>query len=134
MEVPAINASVQKPQVSAENRSLSSLNYDAFLKLLVAEMQNQDPTQPVDTSQYMSQLASFATVEQGIQSNARLDQIISSLALSQSTGIVGKTVTSADGSISGVVDSIQVLSDNIRAVLHNGSTLLLGPGVIVSQP
>ena len=37
----------------------STLDYSAFLRLLIAEMKNQDPTKPMDSAQYVAQLASF---------------------------------------------------------------------------
>jgi len=134
MPVSAINpAAAQTSSASSSTTSLKSLNYDAFLQLLVTEMKNQDPTEPTDTSEYMAQLASFASVEQEIQTNSRLDKILSSLAMTQATGAIGKTVTSADGSTSGVVSSVKFYTDSVKAILQDGSELTLGPGVTVSQ-
>lgn len=134
MPVSAVG-SIQAPATTAsETRSLESLNYNAFLNLLVAEMKNQDPTKPTDTSQYMAQLASFASVEQGIQTNARLDKIISSLGTVQATGVIGKLVTSSDGAISGIAESVQYFADSVSVKLTDGSTIKLGPGVTVAQP
>ena len=130
---PVNQASAQATTPSSSNISLQTLNYDAFLQLLVSEMKNQDPTEPTDTSQYMSQLASFASVEQEIQTNARLDKILSSLSMTQATGAIGKTITSADGSVSGVVTSVKLYSDSVKAILQNGAEVTFGPGVTVSQ-
>ena len=47
----------------------ASVDYNAFLQLLIAQMKNQDPTKPMDSAQLMSQLASFSNVEQGIKIN-----------------------------------------------------------------
>jgi flagellar basal-body rod modification protein FlgD len=128
------------PVASAGSASLSStngadsayLNYDAFLQLLVAEMQNQDPTQPMDSAQYMGQLASFSAVEQGIKTNSKLDDMMTSLALSQADGLIGRTATSADGSKTGMIKSIEIGSGYSLAVLENGDKVLLGPGVTIS--
>ena len=134
MPVSAVNpAAAQATASSSSAISLKSLNYDAFLQLLVSEMKNQDPTEPTDTSEYMAQLASFASVEQEIQTNARLDKILSSLSMTQATGAIGKTVTSADGSVSGVVTSVKFFSDSVKAILQDGTEITIGPGVTVSQ-
>ena len=61
----------------------NSLGSDAFLKLLVVQLQNQDPTNPMDTSQYMSQFAQLSSVEQAMQTNTKLDSLLSSQSLSQ---------------------------------------------------
>ena len=54
----------------------AGVDYNSFLKLLVASMQKQDPTQPNDPAQTMSQLASFSNVEQSIKLNDKLDKLL----------------------------------------------------------
>jgi flagellar basal-body rod modification protein FlgD len=109
-----------------------SLDYDAFLQLLIAQMKNQDPTKPADPSQFISQLASFSGVEQAIKTNNKLDSLMTSMALSQAEGLIGHTVASADGSVSGTVLGIRVISGGAVAILDNGTELPLAAGVTVS--
>ena len=105
----------------------------ASLKLLVAELQNQDPTNPTDPTQYLSQIASFSAVGQTVQTNQKLDTMITTNALQQADTAIGRTVTSADGTISGKVSSASIGSDGtITAKLANGTTLALGSGVTIS--
>ena len=61
-------------------------------------MKNQDPTKPMDSAQFVAQLASFSSVEQAVKTNAKLDAMMSALALSQAEGFIGRTIISADGS------------------------------------
>lgn len=111
----------------------ATVDYNSFLKLLVAQLQNQDPTSPADPTQYMSQLASFSAVGQTIQTNAKLDTLLTSNALSLAEGTVGRTVTSADGATSGVVKSVAIGTGGAAvASLDSGKTLTLGSGVKVS--
>lgn len=110
----------------------NSIDYNAFLQLLVAQLQNQDPTQPMDSTAYMSQLASFSQVEQQVASNAKLESLLAASALQSANLALGHTVTSADGSISGKVSSVEITSDGPLAQLSNGKSLLIGPGVTVS--
>src|SRR3954453_6665777 len=86
------------------------LDQDAFLKLLMAQMQNQDPLAPTDSSQMMSQMAQFTSVEQ----LTKLTTSITALQLGQdftgSVALIGKSVTyrGADGKdASGVVTSVK---------------------------
>src|SRR3954452_7093013 len=86
------------------------LGQDAFLKLLMAQMQNQDPLAPTDSSQMMSQMAQFTSVEQ----LTKLTSSITALQLGQdftgSVALIGKSVTyrGADGKdASGVVTSVK---------------------------
>ncbi|KAB2943262.1 MAG: flagellar hook assembly protein FlgD [Hyphomicrobium sp.] len=112
--------------------SAASLDYTAFLRLLIAQMQNQDPTDPADPAEWMGQIASFSNVEQAIQTNAKLDALMTSMALSQVDGLIGHTVTAGDGSVSGKVASVRIITGGAVAILENGKELLLGEGVKVS--
>ncbi|RCW82252.1 flagellar hook assembly protein FlgD [Phyllobacterium bourgognense] len=108
------------------------VDYQAFLKLLVAEMKNQDPTEPMDATQQISQLAQFSSVEQAVQTNTKLDQLLASSSLSQADGIIGRTVTSADGKVSGVVESVRIYSDGMIATLVGGAQLPITAGIVIS--
>jgi flagellar basal-body rod modification protein FlgD len=111
----------------------STIDYNTFLQLMIAEMKYQDPTNPTDTSQYMSQFAQFSTVEQGIKTNTKLDNLLSSQALSQADSLIGRTATSPDGGVSGTIASITVSSKGATtATLSDGRTLALGDGVTIS--
>ncbi|MBR2535436.1 MAG: flagellar hook assembly protein FlgD [Hyphomicrobium sp.] len=122
---------------TAANDSVSAtkptLGYDDFLKLLLAQMQNQDPLKPIDSTEYVSQLATFSNVEQGIKQNAKLDQILITSNLSQAGNAIGKVVTSADGTISGVVRSVRIDDLGATALLANGKEIELTSGVTISQ-
>ena len=74
--------------------SLSS-NFDNFLNLLMTQLRNQDPTAPLDTNQFTSQLVQFTSVQQQINTNASLTQLIQATQgsnLLQATSLVGQTV------------------------------------------
>ncbi|MGF6172732.1 flagellar hook assembly protein FlgD [Ensifer sp. 4252] len=109
----------------------AALNYESFLKLLVAQMKNQDPTQPMDATQQIAQLATFSQVEQTIKTNKNLESLLQRTSLSEADAVIGKTVTNADGTITGVVKEVKLYSDGIIAVLDSGKELVIGPGVKV---
>ncbi|WP_407117675.1 flagellar hook assembly protein FlgD [Bradyrhizobium sp. LMG 9283] len=116
--------------------SSNSVDYNTFLQLLVAEMKNQDPTNPMDTSQYMSQFAQLSTVEQAMQTNSKLDALLSSQSLSQANGLIGKTVSFTDStgaSFSGKIASVSINSDGSIATLQDGTKVAVGPGLTISQ-
>jgi flagellar basal-body rod modification protein FlgD len=112
-------------------KSKTAVDYDSFLKLLIAQMKNQDPTQPMDSTQYVAQLATFAQVEQTVQSNTKLDQILQSSALSQADSVIGRSITSADGSVTGTVAEVRLASTGLIAILGDGTEVPVGPGVTV---
>ncbi len=92
---------------------------DVFMKLLVAQMRYQDPSNPVDSSQMMSQTATFSQVE-------KLEQLVtqnaSMLVLQESAtagALVGRTATYTDttgASKTGVVSSVRLASRNSEAI------------------
>ncbi|HTW28990.1 MAG TPA: flagellar hook capping FlgD N-terminal domain-containing protein, partial [Acetobacteraceae bacterium] len=60
------------------NNALSSLdgNFTDFLNMLMTQLQNQDPTSPMDSDQFTSELVQFASVEQQIDTNQSLTSLI----------------------------------------------------------
>jgi flagellar basal-body rod modification protein FlgD len=84
------SASGSVPQGSSGLDSLT--NEQTFLELLVAQLQNQDPTSPQDGTQFVSQLAQFSSLEQEIQMRTDLDTI-SGILTSNSTAAPPATST-----------------------------------------
>lgn len=98
-------------------------------------MKNQDPTSPTDMAQYMSQFAQLSQVEQSIQTNTKLDALLSNSALSQAEGLIGRTATftSEDGqSTTGKIVSVSIIQGGAVAKLENGVQVQLGPGITIS--
>lgn len=123
----------QQTNTTADTKATGpGVDYQTFLKLLVAQMKNQDPTQPMDATQQVTQLAQFSSVEQAVQTNSKLDQLLASSSLQQADGIIGRTVTSADGKTSGVVESVRIYNDGMIATLKGGATLPITAGIVVS--
>lgn len=116
---------------TASDEKTATLNYENFLKLLVAQMKNQDPTEPMDSTQQMAQLATFSQVEQTIKTNKNLESLLQRTSLQEANSVIGRTVTSDDGKISGVVKEVTLYNDGIVATLDSGKTLIIGPGVKV---
>ncbi|AMA56362.1 MULTISPECIES: flagellar hook assembly protein FlgD [unclassified Bradyrhizobium] len=136
MNVTSATDTTSKSSNSTTTTSSNSVDYNTFLQLLVAEMKYQDPTNPMDTAQYMSQFAQLSTVEQAMQTNSKLDALLSSQSLSQANGLIGKTVSFTDAtgaSFTGKVVSVSINSDGSIATLENGTKVAVGPGLTISQ-
>jgi len=87
------------------------LGKDDFLKLLVAQLQNQDPTNPTDSSTWMAQLAQYSSLEQMTNVAGSVGQLVTASSLTQSVDLLGHelTFTRADGSTgTGVADSLSI--------------------------
>ncbi|TCT07950.1 flagellar hook assembly protein FlgD [Aquabacter spiritensis] len=118
----------QNPASAAKSQPKTA-DYEAFLKLLVTQLKNQDPSKPMDSTQYLAQLASFSQVEQSVAANSKLDSLLTASALQNADAAIGRTVTSADGTVSGAVASVRITSDAPVAVLADGREVTLGDGV-----
>ena len=113
-----------------------------FLTLLVAQLQNQDPMNPTDPTQFVSQLAQFSTVEQLTQSNSTLNNIssgVTSLGLGQYVGLINQpisaTMTSLTIPTSGSpaamtfnVTTTGLSNVNVAITNANGTLVELDPG------
>lgn len=89
------NATASNQAASTTAADSLNENFDLFLSLLTTQLQNQDPLDPMDTSEMTSQLVQFTSVEQTIATNTNLEQLIS-LTRSQTSGnavdYIGKEV------------------------------------------
>lgn len=120
-------------QTSSTSQSSTTLDYNDFLKLMIAQLQNQDPLNPTDTNQFMSQIAEFSNVEQGINANSKLDQLLVNSNISQASTMIGLVITGTDGT-SGVVQSVRIDSSGSTAILTNGTQVPITAGVSIGYP
>lgn len=129
----AANATSSSSASSTASKAAAkaSLDYDSFLKLLIAQMKNQDPTNPMDATEQISQLATFSQVEQTIQTNSNLETLITGNALTNASSYIGKTITSADEKTTGIVASVRVYSDTMVATTTDGKEIPITVGVRV---
>jgi len=84
------------PAQSTDPLSSLSSNFGDFLNLLLTQLQNQDPTSPMDANSFTSELVEFSSVEQQINTNTSLGQLIQltqAADVTQSSAILGKQVT-----------------------------------------
>jgi flagellar basal-body rod modification protein FlgD len=117
------------------SQSANMIDYSGFLQLLIAQMRNQDPTNPTDSTEYMSQLAQLSSVEQAVQTNAKLDTLLSTSAMSQAEGLIGRTASFTDESgtsTTGKIKEVYIIQGGAVATLENGVKVSLGPGITIS--
>jgi flagellar basal-body rod modification protein FlgD len=107
-DVSSVLSTTTASAASAQvNNSLSSLasNFQSFLSLLTTQLQNQDPTNPMDTNQFTQQLVQMTGVQQQLLTNNLLTTLVAQGqgGLSNSVSYIGKTVqaTDADQKLSG---------------------------------
>lgn len=109
------NVTSETGSTTATNQSQTEKTKQMFLKILVAEMQYQDPTNPTDNTEYVKEMASLSQVES-------LQNMQSSIEESTSNAMAGKyvTVTDDDGNtVEGKVEYVTTV-DNVKKVSING--------------
>jgi flagellar basal-body rod modification protein FlgD len=79
----------------------STVDTSMFLKLLVAQVSHQDPMQPTDSSQWLSQMAQMSSVEQLTNLSKTSTSAAKDAAVSRAVSLLGRTATYLNGSLSG---------------------------------
>lgn len=88
------------------------MDKDAFLKLLVTQLKNQDPMKPMQDTEFIGQMAQFSSLEQMQNMNKQMEAQNNFAQLSQASSLIGKDVTLVTNgddaqTITGVVDEIR---------------------------
>lgn len=144
--VDSVSSSSSSSSSSSTSSATTSADstYDMFLQLLVTQLQNQNPLDPMDPTEFTEQLATYSSLEQQIETNDSLSDILSQLqssssALANGTGYIGRTVD-ADTDTLNVADDGTVTADwrytldsdatsvTLKIVDADGNTVWSGTG------
>ncbi len=131
----------------ATNKANASneMNQDMFLQLMITQLQNQDPLEPMDNSEFLAQQATFTQVNSLQEMNQKLETYgeallsinsssLNSSTLNQAMNLVGKTVTATDPNnnnetITGTVDSVTIKEGSLTFMINGkeiGSEYITG--------
>jgi flagellar basal-body rod modification protein FlgD len=112
------NTSAASSLNSSSGSSQVLLNQQQFLQLLTAQLQNQDPLNPLNSQDFTSQLAQLSTVSGIQQLNGSIQQLLQLQQLSQGAALMGKTVTyitsGATTSGKGVVQGVSLQNGQLQ--------------------
>lgn len=108
MAISAIGGSSAALPVASQ-----SLGLEDFLKILLTQLNYQDPLKPMDNQQFMAQMAQFTSLEQTQRLNEKMDQLITNQAALQSVGLIGRAVDveAATGRVAGTVTALSLQGD-----------------------
>jgi flagellar basal-body rod modification protein FlgD len=104
MQVDSFNKSI-----TVEGRKVQhEMGKDDFLKLLITQLSNQDPTSPMENTEFIAQMAQFSSLEQMTNMNQEFAKMNSMLVSSQAVATIGKTVdvSLGDTTTTGVVEAV----------------------------
>jgi flagellar basal-body rod modification protein FlgD len=93
--IPPVAASTSTPAASAPKAGTPALGKQDFLKLLMAQLQNQDPLKPMDDTAMIAQMAQFSALEATQALNATMQQSANVASISSAGALIGKYVQSA---------------------------------------
>lgn len=120
---------------SASMKQSIGMDKDDFLTLLITQLQNQDPLNPMDGTEFMTQMAQLTQVEQAYNTNTNLESILSALNNSSSlsaSSLVGKSVSAtgsqvalASGGSAQISYSVPSAAEQVTVTItdSNGSTV-----------
>ena len=125
-----LNKKAENAKTAAQEQS------DMFMQLMIAQMQNQDPTSPADTSQYMNQISQMSMVESINNMNLTMQDMsagmLSSQTALQASSMVGKTVyvptqqaqVADDGLVKGVLE-LKTSHQDVRINVYDAQGALV---------
>ncbi len=107
-------------QLASGEGSRTELGRDDFLRILITQLQNQDPTEPMDDREFIAQMAQFSSLEQITNMSEEFRRLSGLLSGSQAVGLIGRTVEVSFGDqiVEGRVS--EVTRGNDPQVLVNG--------------
>lgn len=112
-------------RTDSTSEALRGLNLDDFFKLMIAELQNQDPLNPLENSEMLQQISQIREVGATDKLTDTLDAVLLGQNLSNATGFVGKNIkglTDEGTKVEGVVNRVTVSGGQV--VLHVGDAQL----------
>lgn len=110
---------------SKRGKGYNALEVGDFVKLMMTQLQNQDPMNPTSNAELMSQMSQIGQM----QNNSTMKTLLTTLSLQNQIGsaggLIGKTVSGIvdKNNVSGLVSSVAIANGNVSLVLDNGSHL-----------
>ena len=103
LDVDSFNKSIKVGKAGS-----TSLDQNDFLKILITQLQHQDPTSPVEDKDFIAQMAQFSSLEQITNMSSGFQKMSSLLSSSEASQVLGKTVEINDGQsvVRGTVDKV----------------------------
>ena len=106
-----------------------------FIKMMVTQLQNQDPMQPTSNQDLLAQMSQIGQLETSTQLQTALQGLALQTQIGSASSLIGKSVQGMDqnnNTIHGLVTSVKVQSDGVSLELDNGQALALSRVTAIS--
>lgn len=125
--VPTTNSNPTATFPTANNQApgdaFEKVDMKAFLDLMIAELQNQDPLNPMDNAQFMEQLSQLRSIASTDKLSRTLDSVLQGQSFSSASTLIGRKISALDDNskeVTGVVEKASVTNGEIR--VHVGES------------
>ncbi len=104
----AVNTQNAKNAAANGRVATQELGKDDFLKLLIAQLSNQDPTSPMENTEFIAQMAQFSSLEQMTNMSTEFSKLATMMNSSEAVSTIGKVVEidNGDSVVTGIVESV----------------------------
>ncbi len=134
---PTATGNSKTTAAAAQNQLSSDINF--FLKMLTTQLQNQDPTSPLDTNQFTQQIAQYSSVQQQVVTNSNLEKLLAAnkqSGITTAVGYIGKEIETKGntGEVAGGQGAFSYIlpkaAANVTITIKNsdGQTVFTGRG------
>ncbi|QOV90154.1 flagellar hook assembly protein FlgD [Humisphaera borealis] len=106
-----------------------ALKAEDFVKMMITQLQNQDPMEPAKNDQLLAQMSQIGQLQSSTDLQTSLKGLTQQSQIGSAAGLIGKTVKGLDAEnnpISGLVTSVRVDGDDVNLELDSGQALALG--------
>ncbi|MBN2546224.1 MAG: flagellar hook assembly protein FlgD [Spirochaetes bacterium] len=116
-EIEFINKSLKKDG----KEQVKELGKDEFLKLLITELQHQDPTNPMQDREFIAQMAQFSSLEQMLNFNNNMSKLLDKVSFQSSFNLLGMNVEIESANNVDENGNLMRVTGNVEAVIKNGA-------------
>lgn len=135
MATSPIGGSSPSNQQGTQNDALRDLNLDEFLKVMITELQNQDPLNPMDNAQILQQISQMREIQATDQMRETLDSVLLGQTLVSASTMIDRDITALAVSgkeVAGRVESVTI--EDGMPLLHIGAEKIQLSSIRSIQP
>ncbi len=130
-------ASTNQLKSSSTKSKGYGLKTEDFIKMMITQLQNQDPMEPMKNDQLLSQMSQIGQMENSTQLQDSLKGLVQQNQIGAAGNLIGKNVQGTDEfnqSVSGLVTAVRVNKDSVSLELDSGKTLTLDKVTSIAAP